>query len=289
VGTPEYMSPEQARAEKLDFRSDIYSLGVVIYEIFTGTVPFQGDTPIATLMKHLNEPPPLRGPDAAALPEPLVAVLARTLSKDPDGRYGEAAELVTAIRDAYRDATRTTMPEVLTPPTGVTRIVPPSVAMDATGTRTTVSADPTPLPSSAAPSTSGTGPWPRWPWRWWPVAALAVALALGVLARLRTDRTPPSPQTAAAVATATLVIDALPWAEVERIEDGAGRPVDAGPDRSTPFVATLPPGDYTVSVRRPESARAETLRITLRAGQVERRVVEFERIDADEYLENAGF
>ena len=61
MGTPAYMSPEQARGEKVDFRSDIYALGVVIYELFTSRTPFEGDTPVAVIMKHIHDPPPLEG------------------------------------------------------------------------------------------------------------------------------------------------------------------------------------------------------------------------------------
>ena len=68
MGTPEYMSPEQCRGTPLDFRSDIYSLGIVIYEIFTGQVPFRGDSVMATLLKQVEDPPPLDGP--AADPHP---------------------------------------------------------------------------------------------------------------------------------------------------------------------------------------------------------------------------
>ena len=101
MGTPEYMSPEQARGQKVDFRTDIYALGVVIYEIFTGQVPFKGDTPVATLFMHVQEPPPLTGFRAARIPAPLVGVLARALQKHPSDRYGSVKEMAEALRQAW--------------------------------------------------------------------------------------------------------------------------------------------------------------------------------------------
>ena len=101
IGTPEYMSPEQARGDQIDFRSDIYALGVVIFEIFTGTVPFHGDTPIATLFKHIQEPPPIDG--RQGIPPALIPVLHKALAKDPAQRYASAHEMAVALREA-RDA-----------------------------------------------------------------------------------------------------------------------------------------------------------------------------------------
>ncbi len=68
MGTPEYMSPEQCLGDKIDHRSDVYALGIAVYEIFTGTVPFRGDTPVATLFKHIQDPVPFEGPVAARDP-----------------------------------------------------------------------------------------------------------------------------------------------------------------------------------------------------------------------------
>jgi hypothetical protein len=78
------------------------------------------------------------------------------------------------------------------------------------------------------------------------------------------------------------VINALPWGEVEQIVDGAGRSWPAGPDRYTPFVASLPPGEYVISVRHPDVAQPTTLRITVRASQLEARTVALQRMDAHE-------
>jgi serine/threonine protein kinase len=101
VGTPEYMSPEQARGEKVDFRSDIYALGIVIFEIFTGQVPFRAETPIATIFMHIQDAPPI---DQASLPAPLMPVLHKALSKSPGDRYATAAELVRALSAARQQA-----------------------------------------------------------------------------------------------------------------------------------------------------------------------------------------
>ena len=97
MGTPEYMSPEQLRGEEVDYRSDLYSLGVVVYELFTGALPFRGDTPVATIVKQLQDAPDLGLP---ALPEALRPVLARALAKSPDDRYATADEMGRALEEA---------------------------------------------------------------------------------------------------------------------------------------------------------------------------------------------
>ena len=100
VGTPEYMSPEQVMGWPLDRRSDIYSFGVVLFELFTGQLPFRGTSRAATMRKHLEEPPPLRGPLAALLPTHLVPILERALSKDPDRRHADVKELIGDLEQA---------------------------------------------------------------------------------------------------------------------------------------------------------------------------------------------
>ncbi len=101
VGTPEYMSPEQARGQKIDQRSDIYSLGIVLFELFTGVVPFRGESPIATIFMHLQREPPL---DHLALPAQVVPVLRRALAKDPAERYTSAREMLDGLRRARAES-----------------------------------------------------------------------------------------------------------------------------------------------------------------------------------------
>jgi serine/threonine protein kinase len=100
-GTPTYMSPEQARGEKVDKRTDIYSLGIMLYEMLAGTVPFQADTTFGMLMKHINEPlPPIPG-----LSLELQAILDRTLAKDPALRYESAGELANEFLALFNGQT----------------------------------------------------------------------------------------------------------------------------------------------------------------------------------------
>ncbi len=101
LGTPQYMSPEQAQAMELDHRSDIYSLGVVLYESITGQPPFGTDNPVAIIMKHINEPiiPPrtLR----SDLPASMERVMLKALAKSPEDRYQRMEDFIDDLREAH--------------------------------------------------------------------------------------------------------------------------------------------------------------------------------------------
>jgi serine/threonine-protein kinase len=102
VGTAQYLSPEQARGAPVDPRSDLYSLGIVLYEMLTGQVPFTGDTPVEIAMKHLSQVPEPPSKLRSGVPHALDAVVMRALAKDPDQRYGSAEEMDADLARAAR-------------------------------------------------------------------------------------------------------------------------------------------------------------------------------------------
>ena len=93
LGTPEYMSPEQAEVKEVDQRSDIYSLGIILYEMVTGRVPFEGETPLGIAMMHKSEMPKDPRELNSQLPQDLSHVILRCLEKDKDKRYQSAGEV----------------------------------------------------------------------------------------------------------------------------------------------------------------------------------------------------
>ena len=100
VGTPEYMSPEQARGEKLDARSDIYSMGIILYQLLTGRTPFMADTALAVVLKHITEPPAPPSTHWAGVHKGLEAVTMKALAKDRNDRWQSARAMRNAIREA---------------------------------------------------------------------------------------------------------------------------------------------------------------------------------------------
>jgi serine/threonine-protein kinase len=95
IGTPQYMSPEQCSQDsEIDSRSDIYSLGVILYEMLVGHVPFSGDSPTIVMMKHLQEPVPSVLEERSDVPASVARVVARAMAKVKDNRYQTVAELI---------------------------------------------------------------------------------------------------------------------------------------------------------------------------------------------------
>ena len=100
IGTAAYFSPEQAKGEPVDARTDLYSTGVVLYELLAGRQPFRGDTPVAVAYQHVSETPAAPSQFVPAVPRALDAVVLRALAKDPFGRFPDAATFRSAVTGA---------------------------------------------------------------------------------------------------------------------------------------------------------------------------------------------
>jgi len=130
IGTPQYMSPEQCSQDsEIDARSDIYSFGVILYEMLVGHVPFSGDSPTMVMMKHLQEPVPSVLEERSDVPAPVARVVARAMAKVPDNRYQNVADLVEDLTIAsgmtiHRLTTAPVTPKVIDEPDEVTVVRP---------------------------------------------------------------------------------------------------------------------------------------------------------------------
>ncbi|QBD79267.1 serine/threonine protein kinase [Ktedonosporobacter rubrisoli] len=149
LGTPLYISPEQASGYQGNERSDLYSLGVILYEIVTGVTPFRGDTPLDVITQHINATPTRPSLLNPQIPPALEMVIMRSLAKNPDARFASASSMTAAIAEAFEQAvpavlgTPTFPPDLEDMPTHLTPLPPTSLP------------SPTPIPATAG--TSGQG------------------------------------------------------------------------------------------------------------------------------------
>jgi serine/threonine protein kinase len=97
VGTPAYMSPEQGRGERVDHRTDIYALGIMLYEMTVGEVPYTAETPMAVVVKHIVDPLPIPREKNPNIPEELQRIILKALAKNPDDRFQSASEFAAAL------------------------------------------------------------------------------------------------------------------------------------------------------------------------------------------------
>jgi serine/threonine protein kinase len=143
VGTPSYMAPEQGMGQPGDERSDIYSLGVMLYQLVTGRLPYEADTPLAVVIKHINEALPMPRQANPEVPESVERVILKAMAKNPDDRYQHVGEMLNDLKRA----TGMTLDETPTD-TMRSRALPAGATAVGTGAIT-----PFPTTARAAPST----------------------------------------------------------------------------------------------------------------------------------------
>jgi len=275
MGTPIYMSPEQIRGLALDQRSDLYSLGVLLYECAAGSPPFLGE--IMTIChQHVNDPPPalkLKNPE---LPNAVQTLILRLLEKAPDRRFQSAAELLSALE---------TLPVELRQPK--TSIYSQPTIPVIRGTQTdslswkTPKPNATPLPAKAqkekpvAASTKNKSMLPVYAF----VAISAMAFSLGLFSYLKKDAPPSNPQIANkpkvfSESTKTKPSTPLPvWGKLQVTSTPAGATILLNgrefKQKTPALIDSLRPGEYAVQFVLPDHrSQSETVRVEVGRTQI---------------------
>ncbi len=224
MGTPAYMSPEQGTGGEVDGRSDLYALGIILYEMLTGRVPYTAETPIAIVFKHIQDPLPSARKYFPELSDELELVLLKSLAKHPNERYQTAEDFVRALQDAIPAGPVSPRPASLPPQTIASPVQTPSgpAAFEPGGMKTTVEPPsaarkatpppaPTPAPAFQQTITPPVAPVKKsLPIMWIAGGALLVLVLCGALAffamrrlNLPTNRPPTPTNTTQALAAPT--------------------------------------------------------------------------------------
>jgi len=184
MGTPAYMSPEQGAGTDIDHRSDIYSLGIILYEMVTGRVPYTAETPIAVVFKHIQDPLPSARKLNPNLPDAVELVLLKLLAKNPVDRYQSAEDFVHAIQKAISDINVSDDQLATQVSPAPTRNFQPGLPQSTVATR----------PKSEAPTSKNlqSSRFPIWAFVVVGVVALAT-IAVFIGSNLLTPQVPPAP------------------------------------------------------------------------------------------------
>ena len=245
-GTPHYMSPEQALGKTLDHRADIYSVGVIMYELFTGKVPFEAESFMGILTKHITTqpmPPRQAAPDKQ-IPEAIEAVILRALAKEAEDRYQSMAELAGDLGAIAAEQA----PEVLQPRPSSQAVAQISKPLSVMMPSRNVTPRPTPMPrppSGALPLGDDAAPKKKSALPYFVVAGVLVAAAAGAVVWVTRAPAPPQPQPPVAVVTPPpqKAPDPPPAPVMEEVI------VDSVPPGAKIFVDGAPLGDTPETVK----------------------------------------
>ncbi len=231
IGTPEFMAPEQAKGETIDPRTDIYSLGLVLYLLLTGRLPFRSDTPWGVLYQQINDAPPALSQINPAVPENVVQVLSAAIAKDPQQRFQTAEAFARALESAMLSASQIDYgPTILAQP-GPT-ILAPDNPMRPT---TSAAAVPPPLGVPAPPTPIITQPGPIGP-------SLGGAITPNTPTQISRPQMPPTPGAAGAgqvsTSSGTPTFHTLPTPLPGQTPIFAPRPPEPPRRKLLPWLAT---------------------------------------------------
>jgi serine/threonine protein kinase len=198
IGTPQYMSPEQcSQTSPIDARSDVYSLGVIIYEMLSGRVPFTGESPTVIMMKQVQDPPPSILDARPDLPASVDSLIERALAKQPADRFQTAGELSEALTESV-DEMGAGAAAVITPPVNeTTSNAPVDAAVDDPDEVTVVQprGGPPPIPRGSNQQVSDEGALADFnPWRIMVPAAIVLVVVFGIVFLLTRGAGPTPPE-----------------------------------------------------------------------------------------------
>lgn len=252
IGKVQYASPEQLGGGEIDQRSDLYSLGVMMYELLTGTTPITGSDYKAIIAGHIGRPPrSFQETDPKGrVPASLRRVILKALEKDPDRRYSNADAFARALQSAA-----TTDPD------------------DELSERATQ------IAALPAPSK-------KFVWAAVPIGLVALAIA-AVWLWPRAQTVALRPASIPVAQTGEVVLKGLPWAEVMEVVDASGRNHVVARPLYTPAVLALPPGPYRVRFSNPLSGRELTVQTEVKPLQSVVCNARLDDIDAATYLRQA--
>ena len=253
VGTPYYMAPEQLEGKEIDSRADIYASGIILFQIFTGKLPFDAKSPMGIIAAHIKSEFPRVSQIIPGFPVELDNIISKALEKDPNARFQSAQELIHALESI--DSHRLVQAESLIAlaPTAETRDISRTPLEPLSSVQTFPG-----VPALEAPRLV-----PRYKWLTLGLAAVIIATTLWfVLKKPVPDKPVPAAQ------LVPVVINALPWANARISPVSKEMKIEIpSEEQITPCSLLLPEGEYSLELSNNASSSSLTKRIVVKAGE----------------------